>query len=73
MQSGTYSLGWDSLTAVDLTGDGRDEQLFYRSSDGVFKYYETKLNGALEALLQTGTYSPGWSTIAALNLDTPGK
>jgi hypothetical protein len=68
-----YSLGWDSLTSVDLNGDGRDEQLFHRSSDGVFKYYETKLDGALGPQLDSGTYALGWSLISAIQLDIPGQ
>jgi hypothetical protein len=69
LQSGVYSKGWDSITAVDLEGDGKDEQFFYRSSDGVFKYYDVKASGALSALLQSGVYSTGWGSITALQLD----
>ncbi len=67
--SGTFSLGWDSITAVDLDGDGRDEQFFYRSADGVFKYYDVKSNGTLGTLLQAGVYSTGWDSITAVDLD----
>ncbi|MGF1617175.1 MAG: trypsin-like serine protease, partial [Acidimicrobiia bacterium] len=71
--SGTYSLGWDSITAVDLDGDGNDEQFFYRSTDGVFKYYDVKPNGSLGALLQSGVYSKGWDSVTAVDLDGDGK
>lgn len=30
-----YSKSWSSIPAVDLDGDGTDEMLFYRASDGV--------------------------------------
>jgi hypothetical protein len=69
INSGTYSLGWDSITAVDLDGDGQDEQFFYRSADGVFKYYDVTPNGTLGALLQSGVYSLGWDSITAVDLD----
>jgi hypothetical protein len=69
VNSGTYSLGWDSITAIDLDGDEYDEQLFYRSSDGVFKYYDLEADGSLGALLKSGAYSLGWSMITAINLD----
>ncbi len=72
IQSGVYSLGWNSITAVDLNGDGSDEVLFYRSSDGVFKYYETKSTGALGQLLQEGVYSLGWDSITAVDLNADG-
>jgi hypothetical protein len=73
IQSGTYSLGWDAIRAVDLDGDGNDEVLFYRSSDGVFKYYETKPSGALSALVLEGTYSSGWDSITAVDLNGVGS
>jgi hypothetical protein len=52
-----------------LDGDGNDEQFFYRSSDGVFKYYDVKASGALGALLKLGVYSKGWDSITAIQLD----
>ena len=67
--SGTYSKGWDSITAIDLDGDGNDEQFFYRSTDGTFKYYDVKSDGSLGSLLSDGVYSKGWSSITAINFD----
>jgi hypothetical protein len=67
--SGVYSKGWDSITKVDVDGDRKDEFFFYRSTDGVFKYYDVKPNGVLGSLLSSGTYSKGWSSITAINLD----
>jgi hypothetical protein len=65
-----YSKSWSSITAVDLDGDGVDEMLFYRASDGVFKYYEMKPDGSLDALVKGGSgYSTGWTSITAVNLD----
>ncbi len=69
---GTYSKGWDSITAVDLNGDGTDEQFFYRSADGVFKYYQSNADGSLGPLLQDGTYSKGWSSISKVDVDGDG-
>jgi hypothetical protein len=73
LQSGTgYSLGWTSITSVDLDGDGTDEMLFYRT-DGVFKFYETKPTGGLGNLLSQGTgYSKSWSSITSVDLDGDG-
>jgi hypothetical protein len=65
-----YSLGWDSITAVDITGDGRDEMFFYRSTDGAFRYYSLRPDGSLRSLIKSGTtYSKGWSIITAIDLD----
>jgi hypothetical protein len=69
LSSGTYSKGWDSITALDVDGDGRDEFFFYRSSDGVFKYYTMKTNASVGSLLQSGVYSKGWSSITGINFD----
>ena len=67
-------LEWDSITAVDLDGDGNDEQFFYRSTDGAYRYYDMKTNGALGTLLSGGTgYSLGWDSITAIDLDGDGN
>jgi SpoIID/LytB domain protein len=50
-----------------------DELFFYRSTDGVFKYYNTKPNGALGSVLNSGVYSKGWDSITAVDLDGDGK
>jgi hypothetical protein len=73
LQGGTgYSLGWSSITSVDLDGDGHDEMFFYRN-DGTFKFYTTKSDGSLGALLSGGTgYSKSWSSITAVDLDGDG-
>ena len=47
-----YSLGWSSITAVDLDGDGNDEMFFYRSTDGAYRYYNMNTNGTLEPPLR---------------------
>ncbi len=73
LQGGTeYSLGWSSITSVDLDGDSTDEMFFYRN-DGVFKFYETKPGGSLGTLLSEGTgYSKSWTSITAVDLDGNG-
>ena len=64
-----YTHGWDSITAVDLDGDGQDEMFFYRD-DGLFKYYDIGANARLGLPIESGTgYSPGWSTITAIDVD----
>lgn len=68
-----YSKGWDSITAVDLDGDGRDGQFFYRSSDGVFKYYGLTTAAKLVGPVNSGTYSKGWDSITAVDLDGGGS
>ena len=71
---GGYSTGWSSITAVDLDGDDRDEMLFYRATDGTYKYYEMGSNGSLTDLILGGTgYSTGWSAITAVDLDGDGQ
>jgi Leucine-rich repeat (LRR) protein len=75
IQGGTgYSLGWDSISAVDLDGDGQDEFFFYRSSDGAYRYYNLQANGSLGNLIRGGTgYSLGWDSISAVDLDGDGQ
>ena len=69
-----YSVGWSVITAIDLDGDARDELLFYRASDGTYKYYKTKPDGSLGALIRGGTgYTPGWTSITAVDLDNDGQ
>ena len=71
---GGYSKGWTTVTAIDLDGDGKDEMLFYRATDGVYKYYDTKPNGTLATLIRGGTgYTTGWSSITAVDLDGDGQ
>jgi glucose/arabinose dehydrogenase len=60
-----YTTGWDSMTAVDLDGDGQDEIMFYRASDGIFRYYNIGPTGKLPKPLLSGTYTTGWDSITA--------
>ncbi len=69
-----YSLGWDSITAVDLNGDRKDEFFFYRSTDGAYRYYKMNANGSLGQMLSGGLgYSKGWSSITAVDLNGDSK
>jgi hypothetical protein len=68
IRSTTYSPGWSSISAIDLDGDGHDEQMFYRASDGLALYYAIGSNGALTSLIRSTTYSPGWSSISAIEI-----
>jgi len=71
---GGYSKGWTSVTAIDLDGDDKDEMLFYRATDGTYKYYTMRSNGSLDDLILGGTaYSTGWSAITAVDLDGDGQ
>ncbi len=72
VKSGSYSKGWDSITAVDLDGDTQDEAFFYRSADGVFKYYGLTSSGSLVGPLRSGTYSKGWDSITAVDVNGDG-
>jgi hypothetical protein len=63
-----YAPGWDSITAIDLNGDARDELFFYRIN-GEFAYHETTSTGELgEAILAGSGYSSGWTSISSINL-----
>jgi hypothetical protein len=69
LTSSIYSLGWDSITALDLDGNDRDEFFFYRSTDGAAKYYQMRPNGTLATLMSSSIYSLGWDSITALDVD----
>ncbi len=67
-----YSTGWNSITSIDLDGDGQDEIFFYRTT-GSFRFYDIKSNGDLGSPLQGGNgFSSGWSSISAIDLDGDG-
>jgi hypothetical protein len=70
LNSGTgYTPGWTSIVPIDLDGDGFDEILFYRSSDGLFRYYTVR-NGHISTPLAAGDgYTTGWDAISAVDLD----
>ncbi|REK18107.1 MAG: hypothetical protein DWQ40_08795, partial [Actinobacteria bacterium] len=69
IKEGVYSLGWDSITAVDLDGDSQDEFFFYRSSTGTFKYYHVTEDASLGLPVREGLYSLAWDSITAVELD----
>lgn len=72
--SGVWTSGWTSITPIDLNGDGRDELLFYRKSDGLFRYYSVKANGSISSPILAGDgYTTGWDTITAVDLDGDGQ
>ena len=66
---GTYSSTWTHVEAVDLSGDGDDELLFYRSSDGRYVYYELTGSGGLGSKLADGYWGSGWDAVEPVNLD----
>ena len=68
-----YTAGWDSITSVDLDGDGQDEMFFYRD-DGLFRYYEIDPNANLGSPISAGNgYTKNWSSITAVDLDGDGQ
>jgi SpoIID/LytB domain protein len=68
-----YSKGWDSITAVDLDGDGQDEMMFYRSTDGAFRYYNITKSAGLVPILSGSGYTKNWDVITAVDLDGDGQ
>ncbi len=69
-----YAKGWTSITALDLEGDGQDEVLFYRSTDGKYAYFNIKANGSLGTPIRQGTgYATGWTSITPVDLDGGGQ
>ena len=67
---GGYSSGWSIITAVDIDGDEDDELLFYRASDGRYKYYEMTSVGSLGFLINDGIdYETGWTSITKVDYD----
>jgi hypothetical protein len=68
-----YTKGWDSISAIDLDGDGQDEMFFYRE-DGLYRYYDVRPNGAIpKPMLAGDNYTKGWSSITAVDLDGDGQ
>ncbi len=70
IQAGSnYTNGWDSITAVDIDGDGRDEMFFYRQ-DGLYRFYNVRTNGTLGSPIRAGdNYTSGWDSITAGDID----
>ena len=50
-----------------------DELLFYRLSDGFYRYYEVGADTTLTGPTQSGNYSLGWDSIAAMDLNGDGR
>ncbi len=68
-----YTTDWDSITAVDLDGDGQDEVMFYRE-DGLFRFYHIGSDGTLPGPLQAGSgFTNDWNSISAVDLDGDGQ
>jgi hypothetical protein len=68
-----YSPNWEAITAVDVDGDGSDEMLFYRSTQGTYRYYDVRPNATI-VLMRSGTgYSHKWDSIRSVDLDGDGQ
>ncbi|HEY5889763.1 MAG TPA: N-acetylmuramoyl-L-alanine amidase [Acidimicrobiia bacterium] len=68
--SGSDSCGGEE--SFECESVPNDEIFFYRSQDGVFKYYQVNPDGSLGAPIKSGTYSTGWSSITKVDLDGDG-
>ncbi len=69
IKMGAYGSGWSHIEAVDLSGDGDDELVFYRKSDGRYVYYELTSSGGLGAKHAEGYWGSGWDAVEPVNLD----
>ncbi len=69
VKTGAYSALWSVVEAVDLSGDGDDELVFYRKSDGRYVYYELTSSGGLGAKHAEGYWGSGWDAVEPVNLD----
>lgn len=68
--SGNWTPGWTSIVQIDLNGDQRDEVLFYRKTDGLFRYYYVRDSGSISSPILAGDgYTTGWDSITAVDLD----
>lgn len=68
LASGRYSKNWTSIEAGNVdTSDSADELFFYRSSDGLYRYYNLAGDGSIRGRFRAGNYSPGWSEIAMVD------
>ncbi|HJS71782.1 MAG TPA: VCBS repeat domain-containing M23 family metallopeptidase [Acidimicrobiia bacterium] len=68
-----YTKDWDTITAINLDGDGNDEMFFYRD-DGLFRFYDIRPSGHLPKPMIAGDgYTRDWTSITAVDLDGDGQ
>lgn len=68
------SATWDIITAADLDGNGNDELIFYRKSDGKYMVYQGSLSGSgLGAKILDTNISVTWDSITAGDFDNNGN
>jgi len=69
-----WTRGWTSIVPIDLDGDSSHELLFYRKTDGLYRYYSLKSDGSIgKPVLAGDDYTRGWDQITAVDLDGDGQ
>jgi hypothetical protein len=56
-------VNWDLIEPSDLDGDGTDELVYYRKSDGRYAAYDLNPGGFIGSSLGAGNY---WTNLAAI-------
>lgn len=59
------SSGWSHVVAGDYDGDGDTDLLFYRSRDGLMRFYSIRPSGGFEAMTPAMYGTHGWTDIVA--------
>ena len=68
-----YTSGWESISSVDLDGDGQDEIMFYRE-DGLYRFYDIGADGGIGSPIKAGSdYTNGWDSITSVDLNSDGQ
>jgi hypothetical protein len=61
---------WDRIPSGDFDADGRDDLMYYRSTDGLYRFYTISAIGRFTAISAVGYTDTGWNQILAGQFDT---
>jgi len=68
LSSATWRSGWDEIVAVDWTGDGTEELLFYDGDARRAEVFDVQA-GRMRSIYSSLRWKRGWDQIVAMDLD----